>query len=339
MKRRVLLLLAVLFAASQTLAAEPPSVAVETVALKQQSMTAALSGYGVVSPDTRARETISLPRPGQIVSLPVSAGQVVKKGDVLLRFGTAADAGLAYRQALEAQDFARGELARTEQLASQQLATQSQLAAAKKALADAGAALQAQETIGAGRALENMVAPFDGVVWSILAAQGERLAAAAPVLTLARNGKSRVLLGIEPDQVARLRPGMAVDVAPLFDRGRKATGRVAQVFGVINPQTQFVDVLVELPDRLIMPGTRVRANIHLESRTAWVVPRSAVLTDDQGAYIFQVRAGKAQRISVRTGLEQDGLIAVQGAFDPRQRVVSLGNYELHDGMAVREGTP
>ncbi len=30
--------------------------------------------------------------------------------------------------------------------------------------------------------------------------------------------------------------------------------------------------------------------------------------------MFQVRAGKARRINVQTGLERDGLIAVQGAF-------------------------
>jgi len=334
------LLLALLFASSRLLAAEAtpaPSVQIETVALKQQAMSDTVSGYGVVSPDTRSLHTVSLPRPGRIASLSVSAGQVVKKGEVLLDFATAADATLAYLHAREAVNFARGELARTKQLVAQQLATQSQLAAAKKALAEAEAALQAQQRIGAGRAQERVTAPFDGVVTSVLAAQGERLATGAPLLTLARGGKSRVILGIEPDQVARVHPGMAVEVAPVFDRERKLTGRVAQVFGVIDPQTQFVDVLVELQGQVLMPGTKVRAKIRLDSRTAWVVPRSAVLQDARGAYIFQVHGGRAQRIDVRAGLEQDGLIAVRGAFVAGEPVVSLGNYELQDGMAVRGG--
>jgi membrane fusion protein (multidrug efflux system) len=42
---------------------------------------------------------------------------------------------------------------------------------------------------------------------------------------------------------------------------------------------------------------------------------------------------------VQTGLEQDGLIAVQGAFAAGEPVVSLGNYELRDGMMVRQSQP
>ena len=328
-------LLSVLLAANPVLAADTPSVQVETVALKQQPMADTVSGYGLVSPDTHSLQAISLPRPGQIVGLLVSAGQVVKKGAPLLEFGTGADAALGYRRARQAVEFAQGEVARKEQLAGQQLATQSQLATARQALADAEAALRAQEKIGAGRALERVTAPFDGVVVSVQAAQGDRLAAGVPVLKLARAGGQRVVLGVEPDDVSRVRSGMAVSVVQVFSGERKVAGRVTQVFGMINPQTQFVDVLVQVPGDGLMPGTRVRAEIQLNRQDAWVVPRSAVLRDAQGAYIFQVREGKARRVNVRTGLEQDGLIAVQGAFEPREPVVSLGNYELQEGMAVR----
>ncbi len=335
MMRRTILLLSALFATIPGIAADFPSVQVETVALKQQPMMDTVSGYGVVSPDTRAIQTVSLPRPGQIVALLVSAGQVVKKGVSLLEFATGAAAALGYRQARQALDFAQSEVARIEQLASQQLATQSQLGAAKKTLADAEAALRTQEKIGTGQALEQVTAPFDGVVVALQAAQGDRLAAGAPVLQLARAGGQRVVLGVEPGEVARVRPGMAVSVAPVFNPERKVAGQVAQVFGMINPQTQFVDVLVVVPGDGLMPGTRVHAEIQLNRKAEWVVPRSAVLRDAQGAYIFQVRADKARRVNVQTGLQRDGLIAVQGAFTASEPVVSLGNYELRDGMTVR----
>lgn len=332
-----IILPALLLAASIAHAADTPSVSVETVAMKQLQMTDIVSGYGSVSPDTRSLEAISLPRPGQIVRLLVSPGQTVKKGSALLQFGTGADASMNYQQARQAVDFATSEVTRIGQLVAQQLATQSQLAAANKALADAKAALHAQERIGAGRALEQVNAPFDGIVMSVQAAQGDRLAAGAPLLQLARAGGQRVLLGVEPDDVMRVRPGMAVSVVPVFSSETRVHGRVAQVFGMINPQTQLVDVLVKVSDGGLMPGTRVRAEIEVAKQTAWVVPRSAVLQDDKGAYLFQVAQGKARRINVQTGLEHNGLIAVQGPFDTGEAVVSLGNYELRDGMAVREG--
>lgn len=337
-KRHAVIFLSLLLAAGGARGADAPSVQVQTVALKQQAMTDSVTGYGVVSPDTRSLHTISLPRPGQLVSLYVSAGQVVKKGTPLLAFGTSADAALGYQQARDAVDFARSETTRIEQLVSQQLATQSQLAAAKKAQADAEAGLRGQEKIGSNQPLERITAPFNGVVVSVQAAQGDRMAAGATVLQLARAGAQRVLLGVEPEDIGRVHPGLSVQVKPVFG-GPTLVGRVAQVFGVINPQTQLVDVLVEVAGVGSLPGTRVRADIEVDQQTLWVVPRSAVLRDEHGAYLFQVAQGKAHRVTVQTGLEQAGLIAVQGEFDPKLPVVSLGNYELREGMAVHEGAP
>ncbi len=277
MMRHLVLLLCVLLGAARVWAADSPSVQVQTVAFKQQTMTDTVSGYGMVSPDTRALHTPSLPRAGQIVALLVSAGQVVKKGMPLLEFGTSAESTLSYQQARQAVDFAKSEVARVGELASQQLATQSQLANARKTLADAEAALRTQEKIGANRTSERLVAPFDGVVMAIQAAQGDRVAAGAPVMQLARAGGQRVLVGVEPDEVARVRPGMSVSIAPVFGVGHQSMGRVTQVFGMVNPQTQFVDVLVQLPDAALIPGTRVHAEIQVDQQTGWTVPRSAVL--------------------------------------------------------------
>ncbi len=335
MSARPIILLLALFM-TPACAAEAPSVLVQTVSLKQQMLTDSVSGYGVVSPDTGSLQSVSLPRAGQILALRVSAGQVVKKGTPLLEFGTGTDAALLYQQAVTAVRFATSEVARMTQLASQQLATQSQLAAAKKTHADAEAALQAQQKIGAGKAVQTVTAPFDGVVVALQAAQGDRLAAGAPLLQLARAGGQRVLLGVEPEDATRVRPGMAVRVASVFAGNRAVTGRVAQVFGMVNPQTQFVDVLVTLPGGGLLANTRVHADIDVGQSNAWVVPRSAVLRDAQGEYLFQVQAGKAKRINVKTGLEQHGVVAVHGSGLLQAPVVSLGNYELQDGMAVRE---
>ncbi|MGA8033493.1 MAG: efflux RND transporter periplasmic adaptor subunit [Casimicrobiaceae bacterium] len=337
MTRPGMLLLAMALAAGPALAASVPSVQVETVALKQQPVADTVAGYGTVSPAPRALHTISVSRAGRVVEMSVSPGQVVKKGETLLVFGTDPGAAMAFLQTRQAVDFARGDVARTEQLFARQLATRSQLASARKALVDAEAALRAQEQVGAGRPVERVAAAFDAVVVGVQAAQGDRLAAGAPVLQLARAGAQRVVLGIEPEDAARVRPGMAVRVTSVFGPGREVAARVARVSGVIDPRTQFVDVIVDVPGGRLMPGTRVRASIELGERPAWVVPRSAVLRDSEGAYIFQVRDGRAHRIPVQAGTEQAGEIAVDGQFDAGAPVVSLGNYELQDGMAVRGG--
>ena len=67
-----------------------------------------------------------------------------------------------------------------------------------------------------------------------------------------------------------------------------------------------------------------------------VVPPSAFLRLARGAYLLPVLDGQAVRVAVKPGIEADGLIAVRGPLDPTLPVVTLGNYELRDGMAVRE---
>jgi hypothetical protein len=68
-----------------------------------------------------------------------------------------------------------------------------------------------------------------------------------------------------------------------------------------------------------------------------VLPRQAVLSDDRGSYVFQVADGRAHRVDVQA--KQDGAkeVGVSGPIRPELRVVVLGNYELQDGMKVREG--
>lgn len=319
-------------------AAQPaPSAQVQTVPLERKTLTDTVLGYGAVAPATDSLRTLSLPRPGQVLQLWVSTGQSVRRGTALLEFGTAADASLAYEQAVQAVAFARGEAERVRALLEQQLATRSQLAATEQALADAQARLRQQQSLGSHNARETLRAPFDGVVVAIPAARGERLAAGAPLLQLAAAGREQVLVGVEPGDARRVRAGQTVAVQDTLGNARVITGRVTQVFGMIDPQTQLVNVQVSIPGDGLLPGTRVTASIAVGQQSAWVVPRLAVLRDAKGAYLFQVAQGRAHRVDVSTGLEQDGLLAVQGPLVPDRPVVGVGNYELHDGMAVRGG--
>jgi hypothetical protein len=84
---------------------------------------------------------------------------------------------------------------------------------------------------------------------------------------------------------------------------------------------------------------QVRGTIALDSKESWVVPRSAVLRDEQGSFLFQVRDGHARRVPVTVAIESGNTVAVSGALDSSLKVVVSGNYELQDGMTVRETKP
>jgi membrane fusion protein (multidrug efflux system) len=322
--------------------AEEPSVVVTTELLTRHSLVDSLVGYGTVAPATGRVKNVSSPYGGHVTALRVSPGQTVKRGEALIEVETEPAATLAYRQAAAAVEYGRNELGRVEELAQQQLATRSQVAAAKKSLTDAQLQLHEQARLGAGRRATTFRAPFDGVVTSLSVALGERITANKTLLQLARTDQLLAQIGIEPADAMRIRPGMAVQLVSVFDARNAVAAKVTRVHGMIDPQTQLVDVVVSFRSDAasgLLPGTRVRGDVAVGNDNSWAVPRQAVLRDAHGAYLFQVKGGRAQRVDVTVGIESGDLIGVSGALDATQPVVVLGNYELKDGMKVRGHTP
>lgn len=342
MKNKFLLLVMLFTIATPALAdssAEAVSVQVKTKALIKQVLVRKIDAYGSVSAATGAVENVSFPRNIQLVRLLVTPGQVVHSGDALLETVTDAGTSATYQQALSAEALAKSELSRTEDLVTQQLATQSQLAAARKALQDAEAALAAQNKLGAGVSHQVFKAPFDALVASISAQQGDRVQAGAIILQLSRSGALKAILGVEPGDVSQIRVGMRVNISPIFGKQESLQATVTQINGAINAQTRLVDIAVSFKksSNSLLPGMQVRGQIVIDNKELWTIPSSAVLQDAKGSYLYQVKDQHAQRINVIKSDGDAGNVGVEGDFNTKYKVVIEGNYELQDGMAVREG--
>ncbi|MDE3015943.1 MAG: efflux RND transporter periplasmic adaptor subunit [Pseudomonadota bacterium] len=310
---------------------------VSTAAIEKKTLTDSLESYGTVTAANKGIVNISIPRAAVITRLAVMPGQAVKKGDALLELSPDPEGNVAYTQALTAYNLAKSERGRIKQLLDEQLATDSQLATADKALHDAEAALEAQKKLGNGMAVQKITAPFDGVISSVSAAQGDKTNPGTAVMQIAAAKDMRAELGIEPKSADNVKPGMKVTVWPVFDKDTGVEGEITQVQGMIDPKSQMVTAFAAFTGgAALLPGSAVRARIVLSEKESDAVPVDAVLRDDKGAYIFQVENEKAHRVDVTTGLESDGFTGIEGKFDPKLPVVTTGNYELEDGMAVRE---
>ena len=320
-------------------AAPAGEVAVTTAVPMQRTFHDSIEAWGSATGDPQHARSISLAHGGQVTMLQVSAGQTVKRGQPLLTITPDPAARSAYQQAQTALTLAAGELKRTEQLASQRLATQSQLAAARKALDDARSALEAQRALGGGAATETVNAPADGVVTGLQVGLGERVAANAPLLSFTPTHALLAVLGVQPEDGARLRPGMSVQLQPVYGARQTLVGTLRMVGQSIDPQTHLLNAQVELPadaSASLVAGTPLDARIRTDDFTAWAVPRDAVLHDEHGDYLFQVEKGHAKRIDVKLRSPDGNIVGVEGPLDPQAKVIVLGVYELNDGDAVRE---
>jgi RND family efflux transporter MFP subunit len=314
-------------------------VLISTALPVSQTFHDTIQAWGTAVGDPHRASVISLGHGGQVIGAEVVAGQVVRRGQVLLRIAPDPVARNAYRQAQSTLLLASGELKRTEQMAAQHLATQSQLAAAHKALDDAQAALDAQRALGGGDAEENIIAPADGVVTTLSVNLGDRFQADTGLLTFTPDHGLIARLGVQPQDGPSLKAGLAVQVQGVYGDAKPITGHIDVVGQAIDSQTHLLPVQVALPPEAsvsLLAGAPVQASIETTRYTAWALPRDAVLHDDQGDYVFVVDHDHAKRIDVSLKHPDGDTVGVAGALDGKTRVIVLGSYELDDGDAVRE---
>ncbi len=179
----------------------------------------------------------------------------------------------------------------------------------------------------------------------ITAIVGERVDRGGGILQLTERGSVQVHLGIEPERLADVHVGMPVSLSSVFGQARPVAGRLDELHGIIDPQTRLVDAIVRLSGTAaatLLPGMQVKGVITTSTVKSWVVPRQAVLSDEAGPYVFQIKDGKAVRVNVKTVLDSGDTYGIEGPLDPAAELVTMGNYGLNAGQAVRKteiGTP
>ena len=327
-------------AADAPAAAAAPVATVKSELPKVQSVPETLNAIGDVSAGQTAG--LSFQRAGQVTRLDTVVGDRFAKGAVLATLAADPAVRQAYQAAVDAVGLAQREWDRQKQLLSSHLATQSQADAAERACRDAQGALEALDEQGGGGVASQLIAPFDGVISAVSVVQGDRVQAGAPILQVGRADLLRVLIGIEPSDRAHVHVGTRVTLWPVVSPAlvpRPIELLLSEVQDAVDPKTQLVNVVVMLPRAIaaeLSPGMKARALLQVGSISAVALPRNAVLTDAKGDYVFQVVAGSARRVPVSKKLDDGSLVAVDGIKDMTLPVVIEGNYELEEGMAVKE---
>jgi membrane fusion protein (multidrug efflux system) len=329
-------------AAAADTATPAPVATIRSTLPRMQSVAQTLDVLGDVGPGQASG--LSFARAGQVTQLSVVVGDKVAKDQVLATLVPDPAVRQAWQQAVDAAALAQRERDRQRELLASHLSTQSQLDAAEKALADARGAVAALDAQGGGSSTSQLRAPFDGVVTSVSALQGDRVQAGASVLQVDRADVLRVTLGIEPGDRPRVRAGMPVTLRALDAPATQApiAAKVSEVQDGVDAKTQLVGVVVALPRAAapqLLPGMKAQARLQVGALQAVAVPRNAVLTDEQGDYVFQVAGGKAHRVKVTRQLDDGTLVAIAGLSNLKLPVVIEGNYELVDGMAVKDAAP
>ena len=80
---------------------------------------------------------------------------------------------------------------------------------------------------------------------------------------------------------------------------------------------------------------QVEGRVVVATHAGLAVPVAAQVHDDDLLVVYVVEGGRARRRVVTAGLEDGAYVELLGGVAAGDRVVTVGNHEVTDGMAVR----
>ena len=120
--------------------------------------------------------------------------------------------------------------------------------------------------------------------------------------------------------------------------GMEFDGSIKRVAPVIDPQTNTIKITIQYQDprNILLPGMYVRVKLITDTHEdAILVPKSAVIYDENRLYVFAVRNGVAKRILLAPGYEDTEYIECVEGLEVGEPIVVVGQTGLKDGTRVR----
>jgi len=274
---------------------------------------------------------------GEVTSVNFEPGQFVREGDTLVQLDSRKEKLAVEQAALQLEDAERL-YDRYQRSAGSGAVVPTALDAAKTA------AELARVELGRARiALEDRTikAPFDGHAGSTDIDRGDRVTPDTPVTTLDDRSHLFVSFDIPEIFIGELTPGDDVTLETWGTSLPRVAGSIVDIGSRIDPQTRTFTVRAKVGnsgDRL-RPGMSFRVAVELVGETYAVVAETGVQWGTDGAYIWSVSDGKANRKAVRIIERREGQVLVDGDLDSDDIIVVEGVQRMRDGIDVSFDMP
>lgn len=283
---------------------------------------------------------------GMVRAVMVDAGSWVSQGQVLATIDRSVQSQTSAQLAAQVQvaradaALAQNEFERSQALVGRGFVSKADLDRKRAARDAANARIRvAQAQLGATRAQIGRLdirAPTSGLILSRSIEVGQVVGpGAGAMFRLAKGGEMEMRAAMSQQDLAFVRSGMAASVTPI-GADRSFSGSVWQVSPVIDPVSRQGEVRIAVPyDATIRPGGFAEAKISAGGTTAPLLPQSAVLSDEDGNYVYIINSkNEVERRAVKIGtVDEQGVTIAQGLSGQEAVVLSAGPF-LNPGQKV-----
>ena len=284
---------------------------------------------------------------GRVIRVLVNAGSWVHAGQVLAVVDRSVQAEQAAQQAAQIEAaranaaLAQADYERAVSLQSRGFVSKAEIDSKRAARDAANAQVRvAQAQLGATRAQIgqlNVVAPSAGLILARNVELGQIVGPGSTALfRLAEGGQMEMQAQLAQKDLTAVHVGMAATVTPVGS-SRSFPGSVWQVAPVIDPQSRLGLVQIALAfDPSIRPGGYAEAKITAGQITAPMLPQSAVLSDDQGNYVYVINAkNEVERRNITIGIVNEHGVSIASGLSGNERVVLSAGPFLNPGQKVK----
>jgi RND family efflux transporter MFP subunit len=284
---------------------------------------------------------------GMVRAVLVEAGTWVRQGQVLATIDRSVQSQNIAQLAAQVQvaradaALAQNEYDRSESLVGRGFVSKADLDRKKAARDAAFARIRvAEANLNAMRAQLGRLdirAPKSGLILSRNIEVGQVVSAGSGALfRLAENGQMEMKAQLSQQDLAFIREGMPAQITPIGS-DRSFAGQVWQVAPLIDATSRQGEVRVAIPyDESIRPGGFAEAKIQSGTSSAPLLPQSAVLSDDNGNYVYIINAkNEVERRPIKIGTVEDKGVTIAEGVSGNERVVLSAGPFLNPGQKVK----
>ncbi|HSD70172.1 MAG TPA: efflux RND transporter periplasmic adaptor subunit [Woeseiaceae bacterium] len=314
---------------------ESATVQVLVEPLQYQSIQTRVEAVGT----SRAIRSIELhpATSGEVVSVKFEPGQKVAAGDVLVELDSRQERLAVALAEVRLQDAERL-FDRYQRTGSSGAILPTDIDAARTAVEAARIELDRARVALDDRTIE---AQFEGHVGITEVDPGDRINPDTLITTLDDRSSLLVTFEVPEARVGDISVGDNVAIASWNSREPTAYGRVVDIGSRIDPVTRTFVARAEVANEsdALRPGMSFRVALEVEGTPYPVVAETGVQWGADGAYIWAVVDGRAQRVPVQIVQRQKGTVLVDADVDAGTLIVVEGIQRMRDGIDVSYEPP
>ncbi|MGB5166419.1 MAG: efflux RND transporter periplasmic adaptor subunit [Woeseiaceae bacterium] len=274
---------------------------------------------------------------GKVVAVNFQPGQAVKAGDALVELDKQKESvalRLAELQLLDAERL----YDRYQRSADSGAVLPTVMDAARTAVEIARLEVESARIALQDRTVE---AVFDGYVGSSEIDPGDRIDTSTLITTLDDRSSLLVNFAVPEAFIGELAVGDAVQMETWSDTQRGVAGQIIDIASRIDPGNRTFDVRARVENSAdsLRPGMSFRVTVDVQGDLYAAVAETSLQWGADGAYVWSVVDGRAQRVPVQVVQRRDCKVLVDGDLDESTVVVVEGTQSIRDGAAVSHDIP